>query len=83
MKCLICSLEIRRNDAILLVTEAVYNGPCTDDITHQIGANRVDGIIHLKCLQSSGDAAITSNTDAVEVPVERSDALSLLVEEGG
>ena len=83
MKCLNCGVEIRRNDAILLVAEAVYNGPSEDDITYQLGLNRVDGIIHLECLKGSGDAARTSNTSIVEVPVERSDALSLLVEEGG
>ena len=83
MKCLNCDVEIRRNDAILLVAEATYNGPRNDDITYQLGLNRIDGVIHLECLQSSGDAARTSNTDVVEVSVERSDALSLLVEEGG
>jgi len=77
MECLVCGLEIRQNDSVLLITEAVYNGPCADDIIHQIGANRVDGVIHLECLQSSGDAARTSNTGVVEAVVERSDALSL------
>ena len=77
MGCLICGLEIRQNDTVLLVTEVVYDGPCMDDITHLIGEDRMDGIVHLKCLQSSGDAARTPNTGVVEVVVGRSDALSL------
>lgn len=73
MKCLICSLRIRENDSILLVTEAVYNGPREGDITHRIGASRIDGTIHLKCMKNSGDVARTPNTAIVE----RSDALTV------
>lgn len=83
MKCLICGIEIRRNDIILLVTEALYNGPCEDDVIHQIGENRIDGIIHLKCLKSPTDVVRTSNMSVPRLVdtgsvVQRSDALSLL-----
>lgn len=77
MVCLICGLEIRQNDCILLVTEAVYDGPCDDDVTYQFGLDRVDGTIHLECLKSPADVARTPNTGVVETVVERSDALSL------
>lgn len=77
MKCLICGVEIRRNDSILLVAEAVYNGPCEDDVIYQLGLKRVDGTIHLECLKSPVDAARTLNTGVVVAVVERSDALAL------
>lgn len=76
MECLVCGVEIRRNDVILMVAEAVYNGPCEDDVTYQFGEERVDGTIHLECLKDAGDTARTSNTDVVKAVV-RSDALLL------
>lgn len=82
MVCLICGLEIRQNDCILLVTEAVYDGPCDDDVTYQFGPHRVDGTIHLECLKSPADAARTPNLGVPglvdkELVVRRSNALSL------
>lgn len=83
MECLVCLQKIQQNDTVLVAVQAVYNGPCDDDIIYQMGQDSTGGAIHLECLERSGEAARMPNRtvadDAVEENVvQRSNALALL-----
>lgn len=74
MKCLLCQKEIKPNETVLWVNQVVFDGPNDIDITFLSGSGGLEGPMHPKCLQSSGE--VTEAIPGQDV-VQRSNALAL------